>query len=58
MALFPFFSPSIKILCFYFSNFQVVHNYGHGGYGISTAPGTSKYAVQLAKEIHRLSSRL
>lgn len=37
---------------------MVVHNYGHGGYGISTAPGTSKYAVQLAKEIHRLSSRL
>jgi len=28
----------------------IVHHYGHGGYGIMTAPGTSKYALQLIKE--------
>ncbi|XP_053971603.1 D-aspartate oxidase [Hylaeus volcanicus] len=33
----------------------LVHNYGHGGYGVCTAPGTAKYAVQLAKEMHRSS---
>ncbi|XP_076642950.1 D-amino acid oxidase 1 [Halictus rubicundus] len=33
----------------------VVHNYGHGGYGVCTAPGTAKYAVQLAKELHKSS---
>ncbi|OXU22749.1 hypothetical protein TSAR_002254 [Trichomalopsis sarcophagae] len=33
----------------------VIHNYGHSGYGICTAPGTSKYAVELAKEAHRLA---
>ncbi|XP_051155898.1 D-aspartate oxidase [Leptopilina boulardi] len=37
---------------------MVIHNYGHGGYGVSTAPGTAKYAVELAKETHRMSSRL
>ncbi|XP_031781507.1 D-aspartate oxidase [Nasonia vitripennis] len=33
----------------------VIHNYGHSGYGICTAPGTSKYAVELAKDAHRLA---
>lgn len=33
----------------------VVHNYGHGGYGVCTAPGTAMYAVQLAKELHKSS---
>lgn len=32
----------------------VVHNYGHGGYGVSTSPGTAKYAVQLVVEALRL----
>ncbi|KAF5306431.1 hypothetical protein FQR65_LT07343 [Abscondita terminalis] len=32
-------------------NIKVVHNYGHGGYGVSTSPGTSKYAAQLVKEM-------
>lgn len=32
----------------------VVHNYGHGGYGVSTSPGTAKYAVQLAVDALRL----
>jgi len=36
----------------------VIHNYGHGGYGICTAPGTSKYAVELAKNAHRSSAKL
>ncbi|KZC10767.1 PREDICTED: D-aspartate oxidase [Dufourea novaeangliae] len=33
----------------------VIHNYGHSGYGVCTAPGTAKYAVQLAKEMHKSS---
>lgn len=33
----------------------LVHNYGHGGYGVSTAPGTAKYAVKLAGEMHKSS---
>ncbi|XP_014214020.1 D-amino-acid oxidase [Copidosoma floridanum] len=36
----------------------VIHNYGHGGYGICTAPGTSKYAVELARDAHRSSAKL
>lgn len=30
---------------------KVVHNYGHGGYGVTTAPGTSQYAVQLVRQV-------
>ncbi|XP_015607411.1 D-aspartate oxidase [Cephus cinctus] len=41
-----------------YSGTIVVHNYGHGGYGVCTAPGTAKYAVQLTKEIHRSTSKL
>ncbi|XP_029045131.1 D-aspartate oxidase [Osmia bicornis bicornis] len=33
----------------------LVHNYGHGGYGVCTAPGTTKYAIHLAKEMHKSS---
>ena len=34
----------------------VIHNYGHGGYGITSAPGTVQYAIELMKE--RLRARL
>ena len=43
----------------YISNFhllQIVHNYGHGGYGVTSAPGTAKYAVKLARELHSSGS--
>jgi hypothetical protein len=33
---------------------QVVHEYGHGGYGVTVAPGSAKYAVNLLKESLRL----
>lgn len=37
------------------SCFQIVHNYGHGGWGVSTAPGTAKFAIGLAKSAHAAS---
>ncbi|XP_044270599.1 D-aspartate oxidase [Tribolium madens] len=37
---------------------KIVHNYGHGGYGVTTAPGTSLYAVQLATELLSGNSKL
>lgn len=33
---------------------NIIHNYGHGGYGVTTAPGTAKYAVGL---VHQILSR-
>ncbi|KAK8741654.1 hypothetical protein OTU49_002320 [Cherax quadricarinatus] len=30
---------------------KVVHNYGHGGYGVMTAPGTSIHAVKLVMKM-------
>lgn len=30
---------------------KVVHNYGHGGYGVTTAPGTAIHASKLVKEV-------
>lgn len=37
---------------------KIVHNYGHGGYGVTTAPGTAMYAVKLSKEMHNSRSKL
>lgn len=37
---------------------KIVHNYGHGGYGVTTAPGTALYAVKLAREFIVGSSKL
>lgn len=37
---------------------KIIHNYGHGGYGVTTAPGTAIYAIKLAKELHMSNSKL
>ncbi|CAH0380899.1 unnamed protein product [Bemisia tabaci] len=34
----------------------VIHNYGHGGYGVTAAPGTAKFAVDILKDISFLPS--
>lgn len=34
----------------------IVHNYGHGGYGVCTAPGTSIFAIKLAEDVFKSSS--
>lgn len=37
---------------------KLVHNYGHGGYGVTTAPGTAIHACQLVKELYLGNSKL
>lgn len=37
---------------------QIVHNYGHGGYGVLSAPGTCKYAMGLVRDLLRSNSKL
>ncbi|XP_055533300.1 D-aspartate oxidase [Wyeomyia smithii] len=37
---------------------KVVHNYGHGGYGVTTAPGTAIYATRLVTEVLKSNSKL
>lgn len=37
---------------------KIIHNYGHGGYGVTTGPGTAKYAVKLATELLRQGSTI
>lgn len=33
------------------NSLKCVHNYGHGAYGVTSGPGTAKYAVELAKQM-------
>lgn len=37
---------------------KIVHQYGHGGYGVTTAPGTALYTVKLAKQLWSGNSKL
>lgn len=37
---------------------KIVHNYGHGAYGVMSAPGTAKFAVKLAKDSLMANSKL
>lgn len=37
---------------------KIVHNYGHGGYGVTTAPGTAKHATRLVRDLWTGYSRL
>lgn len=34
---------------------KIIQNYGHGGYGVTTSPGTAIHAVKLTKDIHSFS---
>ncbi|XP_018329807.1 D-aspartate oxidase-like [Agrilus planipennis] len=37
---------------------KIVHNYGHGGYGVMVSPGTAIHAVKLIKELWMGHSKL
>lgn len=37
---------------------KIVHNYGHGGYGVTTSPGTAKHAARLVRDCWTGYSRL
>lgn len=37
---------------------KIVHQYGHGGYGVTVAPGTAIYATKLVRQILSGSSKL
>ncbi|CAO1414644.1 unnamed protein product [Diamesa serratosioi] len=37
---------------------KLIHNYGHGGYGVTTSPGTAKYACKLVKDVWTGYARL
>lgn len=36
----------------------IVHNYGHGGFGITSAPGTVNYAIGEFRKLHLYNSKL
>lgn len=52
------FQGSYNLLKIIFASFQVIHNYGHGGYGVTSAPGTAKYAVELLRKTLLGNSKL
>lgn len=37
---------------------KIVHQYGHGGYGVTVAPGTALYAVKLVRQLLSGNSKL
>lgn len=37
---------------------KLIHNYGHGGYGVLSSPGTAKHAVRLVKDARSGQSKL
>lgn len=37
---------------------KIVHQYGHGGYGVTVAPGTAIYATKLVRQILSGNSKL
>lgn len=37
---------------------RIIHNYGHGGYGVTSSPGTAAYAVQLLNMTRQSRSKL
>lgn len=37
---------------------KIVHNYGHGGYGVTTSPGTAKHAARLVRDVWTGYSRM
>lgn len=37
---------------------KIVHNYGHGAYGVMSAPGTAKFVTKLSKDVLMSNSKL
>ncbi|XP_054286846.1 D-aspartate oxidase-like [Macrosteles quadrilineatus] len=42
----------------WFGSSKVVHNYGHGGYGVTSAPGTARDAARLVLQLVNSHSKL
>ncbi|PSN40985.1 D-aspartate oxidase [Blattella germanica] len=45
-----------EVLNMGYRKMKIVHNYGHGGYGVTSAPGTAKHAVKLLRDLHSSSN--
>ncbi|KAL1451786.1 hypothetical protein WDU94_006132 [Cyamophila willieti] len=39
------------------ANLEIIHNYGHGGYGVTSAPGSARHAVKLFETTHKATGK-
>ncbi|BET02906.1 D-aspartate oxidase [Nesidiocoris tenuis] len=47
----PYRDGGVRVQTEIINGIKVVHNYGHGGYGVTSAPGTAFHALQLAEQL-------
>lgn len=63
VGLRPHRSGSVRVECELIKDLhgkllRVIHCYGHSGYGVTSAPGTAKYAVELLKTSRQMRGKL
>ncbi|KAF6202517.1 hypothetical protein GE061_002913 [Apolygus lucorum] len=46
----PYRTGGVRVQAEVINGMKVVHNYGHGGYGVTSAPGTAFHAVKIAED--------
>uniref|UniRef100_A0A224XFF2 Putative d-aspartate oxidase n=1 Tax=Panstrongylus lignarius TaxID=156445 RepID=A0A224XFF2_9HEMI len=54
VGLRPYRDSGVRIDMDIIDGLKIVHNYGHGGYGVTSAPGTADIAVKLAEQLIKL----